>query len=252
MEKGRALLLIIIMASAILLGAHACGSDLYFRPKTTKDFMKVSVKVLNSAGNSGGSGLILSSGQGGSIILTNKHVCNATKGGVIETPGHLTHRIHYLKIDPSHDLCLIGIDADLGIDVKIANKAPEVGDKSIVVGHPALLPVIVTEGHFSEHMIVTLIESYKDCETADYLDLLLARTCLSSGKIPQFVTREGHLVSSLIMPGSSGSPVFNDSGELAGVIFAGQGSLSFGIAVPLESIWQFIKKQRSMMWQEVK
>ena len=50
------------------------------------------------------------------------------------------------------------------------------------------------------------------------------------------------------MAGSSGSPVFDHNGELAAMVFAGQGGLSYAFCVPSEAIWTFVGQAASMPW----
>jgi hypothetical protein len=49
------------------------------------------------------------------------------------------------------------------------------------------------------------------------------------------------------MPGSSGSGVFNEAGEISGLVFAGSAQgLSYGFIVPLESVKDFITKEYNL------
>lgn len=211
---------------------------------------KVTVKIMSIDENSGGTGSILESGPSGSLLLTNKHVCKLVEsgGGVVEAPDHTKHLIEAFKEDIGHDLCLVKIPDNLGISLSITSRIPAMGDNAIVVGHPLLLPTIVSHGHFSEHMIIPIQEDSRPCTKEEMDNQNTQFQCLLMGSMPIYTMREGQLISDTIMPGSSGSPVFNTKGEIAGVVFAGSQGLSYGIVVPLESLRTFMEYQKSIDW----
>jgi hypothetical protein len=49
------------------------------------------------------------------------------------------------------------------------------------------------------------------------------------------------------MPGSSGSAVFNDRGEIAGLVFAGRGELGYAFSVPQAFIYSFVNDEASTL-----
>lgn len=190
----------------------------YLKPKSNYDFFKPVVKISNLAENSGGTGSIIHSSLYNSFILTNKHVCELVAGGgIVEGLDHVKRLVEAVKEDPDHDLCLIRVAGNLHINLKISKRIPELGDKAMVVGHPALLPTIITRGHFSEHMIANV-----------------------SNEEGEVIPTECQLVSATIMPGSSGSPIFNTRGEIAGVVFAGSQGLGYALIIPLEQVQEFL------------
>jgi S1-C subfamily serine protease len=64
--------------------------------------------------------------------------------------------------------------------------------------------------------------------------------CALFGVMPIIVTYNSTLVTGLIMPGSSGSAVFNKDGEISALIFAGAQGLSYGFVVPYEYVRDFV------------
>lgn len=206
------------VCSFLILPAILGFAPTHFRPKTDADMFKVSVAITNMAGTAGGSGVILHSDNTGSVIMTNKHVCALGDPTLlVDPPGHVKSTASVLKIDSEHDLCLVKVGVDYHISIQVSKKGAEPGDEAIIVGHPALLPTIVTHGHFSEHMPLPISKE--------------------DGSV---VIEEAQVVSATIMPGSSGSPVFNHRGELSGIVFAGGGGLSYAFIVPVEFIWSFL------------
>lgn len=200
-----------------LIVAIVMGLDALIHPKTNQELFKVSVMITNMSEDSGGSGVILHSEKDHSLILTNKHVCEGMgPEGLVHDSEHKKHLVNAILLDSRHDLCLLRVSGDLGVDLLLASKDPQPPDDLVIVGHPRLLPTIITKGHFSDATIIPVLDGDK------------------------VVLREAVVASALISPGSSGSPVFNAKGELAGMVFAGFGGLSYGFLVPLEYIRSFV------------
>lgn len=200
-----------------LIVAIVMGLNSLVTPQTNEELFRVSVMITNMAENSGGSGVILHSEIDHSLILTNRHVCEGIGGaGIVHDSDHIKHLINDMRLDTRHDLCLIRVAGNLGVDVMLASETPKPAEDLVIVGHPMLLPTIITRGHFSDTTIISVL---------DGLNVVL---------------REAVVASALISPGSSGSPVFNAKGELAGVAFAGFGNLSYGFLVPLDYIRSFV------------
>lgn len=203
------------------------------KPQSTSEFKQTSVRIYNSKRNSGGTGSILQSSKSGSTVLTNKHVCRLVEqGGYVEQAGNF-HEIKSYKKFPDHDLCLVKIDHNFNVELKISKSMAKSSDTVYVSGHPSLLPHIVSRGHLSDNLKIRLIVGLKDCAKPSFI-------CSVLGGSPIFQTFDSQVVSNFIMPGSSGSAVFNDDGEVVGVVFAGMGELSYGFIVPQKYILYFL------------
>ncbi len=209
-------------------------------PETKAD---AAVAITNNTRNSGGSGVILRSTMEGSDILTNAHVCGVVKrGGQIITTDRKSFPVSSYKISVNHDLCLIRVTANLGVNTAISYRLQRLGEKATVVGHPALYPTSITEGYFSDHMQITVLVGLKECTEEDLkkgdMDVLLQ--CVIYGGLPVFRNYDSVVVTATVMPGSSGSPVYNEDGEISGLVFAGTSNLSYGFIVPIEYVYRFI------------
>lgn len=208
-------------------------------PQNQSEYAKVAVMITNDAMNSGGTGVILDSRPGYSRILTNKHICELVQvGGKVTTDSGQSYPVNGFQVYKKHDLCLISVLKDLGIRIKVAKEAPSIYSTSIVVGHPALLPTIITTGHFSQIRGVQVNFGFIPCDGTETGDE--AMSCVFNGGKPMVVELPAQVTSSTIMPGSSGSAVFNEKGELAGLIFAVSQGIGYGWLVPWEYVHDFL------------
>lgn len=211
------------------------------RPKTVAEFSKTSVMITGYDGRSGGTGVIISSKRNESKILTNKHVCQVAKqGGIVRTDDKAAMVKHYQESN-IHDLCLITVNTNFKINTVIAKSPPEVYDKAIVSGHPRLLRNIVTYGHFSGHEMISVMTGLRKCSIEELDDPSISFICMLLGGIPIVKRYEAQVISNTIQPGSSGSAVFNENGEIAGLVFAGSGEFGYGHIVSHEYIVSFFE-----------
>ena len=208
-------------------------------PQTTAEFKSTSVRIYNTKMNSGGTGSILNSSKTGSEILTNKHVCRLIEPGGYVSTGGKKYPVDSYKKFSDHDLCLVRVKANLKVSTKISGTMAKASDTVYVSGHPNLLPHIVTKGHLSDNVEVRLIVGVTPCDESDMKKNGIY--CLFFGGLPVIKVFDSQVVSNLIKPGSSGSAVFNDKGEIVGVVFAGSGrNFSHGYIVPQKYILYFM------------
>lgn len=228
-----------MIASLVVLTSIACH-------RAPPAYHRATVAITNLAKNSGGSGTIVATSPGLSVILTNAHVCEVAKnGGLVHTDDGLSHQIQGYKQSATHDLCLAAVNADLKVSAKLSPTAPQFMDSSTVSGHPRLLPTIVTHGHVSHKKLIQLIVGVKECTKEDFESAPLI--CLLAGGLPIIKTFDSQVTSNLIQPGSSGSGVFNIRGELIAVVFAGAGDIGFNFAVPYEFVKAFLETEQGTL-----
>ena len=209
-------------------------------PKEGPDFAKTSVTITNFAHNSGGTGNILDSRPGLTRILTNKHICELIQvGGLVVTDAGEQYPVESYQVYTKHDLCMISIFKNLGVNLKLASGPPKTYTGSTVVGHPHLLPTMITTGHFSQWRTISMMVGGQPCDGHEQEPDVIVM-CMFYGMKPVIQQFQTQVTTSLIQPGSSGSAVYNENGELSGVIFAGQGDLSYGYMVPWEYVNDFI------------
>lgn len=237
-----------IVTASILVALIAFGtlitsvlSTKTIKPKTGAEYSLTSVMITRYDGRSGGSGVILSSSKNSSKILTNAHVCEViAKGGIVRSD---TARgvVKSYKVSDVHDLCLITTNNNFKVNTVVAQETPELYQDAAVVGHPALMPTIVTKGVFSQKELITVVVGSRPCTDEEKTDSRTGVICFFMGAMPLIRTFEAQVVSSTIMPGSSGSPVFNMNGEISGLVFAGSGNFGYAYVVPFEYISNFLE-----------
>lgn len=219
-------------------------------PKTVAELKETSVRIMNLEMNSGGTGVIFRSFTNATHILTNKHVCHLIEpGGIVDYKGKQYLVTHYKKF-PDHDLCLVRINTNLNINTDVSDSVAKESSKSIVSGHPSLLPHIATVGHLSEKKEIEILAGVKPCTDEDMKTD--PEMCLFLGGKPIIQKFNAQLVSNLIKPGNSGSGVFNAEGKIIGVVFAGDSrDFSFGFIVPQLYILYFIENAQFFNWVKV-
>lgn len=230
----------IALALSLLASTTFAGVD-YLYPQTFSELRKSTVMIIGNGGASSGSGVILRSKTDRSLILTNSHVCAilARGGSVVSWKGEFA--VHSYIKSKQHDVCLVKVRENLGVDNKIAKDDVEFGDTTVVSGHPTRLPAIIARGHATNKMTIRLVTGVKQCSSSDWQNAPMF--CLIFGGMPIIQTLESRVISNIIAPGSSGSGVFNSSGEIVGLVFAGQGrSLSRGFIVPHAYVRSFIRE----------
>lgn len=219
------------------------------RPTSAKELKSVTVKITNKKKSSGGSGVIYKSTERSSYILTNSHVCNVLeKGGLVITEQN-EHNVEQYKQSKVHDICVVRVIGNLGVNTVMAASSPDFGDEAIISGHPFLLPTAITKGHISKHIDIKLLIGTEKCTEREQEDM--GFLCFWFGGMPLIKTFTATTSTALISPGNSGSGVFNSEGEIIGLAFAGIGrGISQAFIVPLSHLKAFLRESKTLKWTE--
>lgn len=208
---------------------------------TKSNIHQNSVMITNRAANHGGTGIVLKSAKNESTILTNDHVCKVVKGsGGIVRAAFGDYQVSSITESELSDLCLLTVAADLGMNTTVAINGPHFYDEAIISGHPALMPNVLSAGHFSGRSIIQVMTGFRPCTDAEKSSPTLGMVCMFFGGFPVVKSYESVLVTATIMPGSSGSGVYNNRQQLSGVVFAGSGQLGYAWTVPYEQVINFL------------
>lgn len=162
----------------------------------------VRVVVPEGDATSFGSGTLVDVREQFGLVITNWHVVRDAKGPIeVIFPSGLSSKARALKVDPDWDLAALVIWRPQVEPVKIAAAPPQPGDRLTICGYgPGI---------------------YRS----------------ATGRCTQYYSPNVNLPQQMVeldveaRQGDSGGPIFNDRGELAGVLFgAGQGTTlgSFG------------------------
>lgn len=214
-----------------------------------KNINDATVMITRLDGKSGGSGVVVSVGNNETKVLTNSHVCHVVEhGGLVTTTYGETHAVKTYKKDDHHDLCLIKIAAKLKSSATLANEAPKLYEEATISGHPNLFPNVVSKGHFSGTKIISVFTGIDKCSEDEMKNE--PGICFFFGGMPSIKTYESVLVTALIMAGSSGSAVYNANKEVAGLVFAGSGDLSYAFIVPFAYLKSFVYEDITGAFQD--
>lgn len=228
----------IIVGLTVIATVSAITQLLISEPK---DITAATVMITTMNERGGGSGVIIDTSENESIILTNKHVCEITlKGGLVKTNDGGRYLVTGVSRYTEHDLCLIKVAAKLKSKAVLASSAPKMFDGATISGHPALLPDVLTSGHFNGKKIISIFTGIRKCTDDEEQNELGSQICMFFNGMPSIITSESILVTATIMPGSSGSAVYNENKELSALVFAGQGDLGYAFAIPYEYIVDFL------------
>jgi S1-C subfamily serine protease len=148
-----------------------------------------------------------------------------------------------VQISTIHDLCVAEVNTNLGLNNKISRTAATKGDKVWIVGHPSLLPLIIIEGYVSDRDDIMVNDDSRKCTEEDYKNPETKWECAITGMVSTAHQYDALLTSGLIEAGSSGSPVYNEYGEVVAVVFAGSGRRGQSWCVPWEYINAFLTKE---------
>lgn len=183
------------------------------------------VTVQSVFGVSGGTGYLIRSETYGVVVLTNKHICNIeTRDGVFTL--EQADRLYYTKIRrkaTKTDLCILEPPEEFLATSKGLSLAPRghltaPGEGLYVYGHPGLRRLTYSAGIFINYLWAPV----QGDEVIEADKLHIGRADIQ------------------IYPGSSGSPVMNDAGEVVGTIFAYEVASQMGLFIPLSDMNEFL------------
>lgn len=228
-----------------LIGATILGAMLILGVLAFNNTNVTSATVmLTSLTGGGGSGVIIESSRYSSKILTNAHVCEILKnGGLVRTVGGRVHAVSYYQVSAFHDICLATVSANLEMSTSFSRRSPRMYEKATVSGHPNLLPNVLSSGHFSGNKIIEVLTGVRKCQNSDFKNPNTRLFCDFFGVIPIIKAYETVLVTAMIMPGSSGSGIYNSDTELSSLVFAGNRNMGYAFAVPYEYVGNFLANE---------
>lgn len=186
----------------------------------------------------GGTGFQLETPDGPRII-TNAHVCEVSDNGVVLLHTDKPKKIaKIIKVDEVADLCMIEAVGGMP-SLKMGSPASR-RQEVAVLGHPLLQPQTFSKGRVLSEELVEIPVGYANAEDKcdEFPQAYPKPTFFGTLCFRGFI---GVLISAVIYPGNSGSPVVNIWGNVVGVVFAGNSRNNHGIYVPYEELERFIQ-----------
>lgn len=202
--------------------------------------------------------------SGKNAILTNRHVCKPSKSGfvfIVKDGDNIHHQRKIIAVSETSDLCLVEPVRNDGKGLSVASGL-SVGDHVIAVGHPAGLPLMPSYGEAVSMQTIPVLSDMYDKPILNEKDKVDATAYMKDNckhQNQQISFQKANmfglefeiglcvdfnvslLTTCQILGGSSGSPLFNNWGNVVGVMFAGsQEHNNWGYAIPLESIKEFL------------
>jgi len=148
------------------------------------------------------------------LVVTNRHLVENADLVRVSFPEYGSFLVSEWFLSPFTDLALLKIEGDELPAVPLAGSTLEIGEDVLVIGNPLQFARIANRGQ-----VVAYYEAY-------------------GRELPHLV------IEAMIYPGSSGSPVFNEKGEVAAVIFATLRSDNhdqiYGLAIDIRELKNFI------------
>lgn len=235
---------IIVLVLLSVLNACAGYKEAFVQDKISKSVVKITEKT----GKRGGTGFHVKGASGQTIIVTNAHVCElGRKQGYVyvasEAYGTRPVPRRILEQSVFTDLC--AVEALPGFDGLSVAKAAYLKEVYTVTGHPELMPLARTSGQFlgleevdvADHVINSKNPEDK-CDDPKNRIVEMDFFFFSAQVCIIHVTAV--LSNIQILPGNSGSPATNSSGEVVGVVFAANNQSMWGLLISLTDLQKFL------------
>jgi S1-C subfamily serine protease len=135
---------------------------------------------------------------GDDLMLTNAHVVAGSYSEEVDTPAGAALQAHVVLFDPNRDVAILSVPGLSMRPLPIVSGNPPTGSPGAVVGYP---------GGGAEQVTPAAVRGTIDASTWNiYYD--------------SYVTRWTVVLDADVIPGDSGGPVVNLSGQVIGVTFA--------------------------------
>jgi len=157
-------------------------------------------------------------------MVTNAHVVAGSSSVEIDTPDGGNHRATVVLFDPNTDLAVLYAPGITLRPLTLVNRDPSRGTGGAVIGYP---------NGGDETVVAAAVSGTESARGYNiYGDTL--------------VTRDLEVLAAHVIPGNSGGPIVNDSGQIIGVVFAASTTEpDVGYALSIPQVYPDLQAARS-------
>lgn len=185
--------------------------------------------------NAHGTGFLAKAKSGKKVIITNAHVCRKYGTEATIRNDYEFFRSEILYQNGRTDICILDGSQSKIEPVTIAFKPLLINDLVYSLGFPLNLRIMLSEGIFSNVILDYMNEPF---DGQSYCDVVLTRNNQAFCSVTRF-----YLLSTMhIMPGQSGSPIFNQNGELVAMAFVNLANGVYSGFIFLEEIQKVLNE----------
>lgn len=236
------ILVLSLFLSALILSTPHLHSDYLLNKVGSNTVFITNPKGALIQGSATGFEVIAPSGK--IYTLTNAHVCELGKDQIvlIQEKRHSDRLIprHIIEVYSENDLCLIeGLPGYEGLSLA---DSVDIGDLNYAIGYPLGQAMNLSSGFIKnfEKVEIALPEVTTDNCVEPGMRIKELNTLF--GPVPVCMIQRRSIHTNIpIYPGNSGSPMVNAFGHVTGVIFASNNQTTWGFAVPLDDVVDFLK-----------
>jgi len=183
-----------------------------------------------------GTGVLVKVKSGKSVILTNRHVCDAIGNTVLLTNGLTGGFSGVIYVDEQVDLCVIDFPASIDIAaLKVEMITLKGNEISYSIGYPLEHDKSLTTGLVLGAVNLEVRSQFVDQTNCSRI--FMVGTTKMCGILQSLIQ-----TSVPTFPGSSGSPVFNKENKFIGLMNSAHPQSNFGAMIYLQDIIRVLNK----------
>lgn len=242
---GVAASLAVLSALYIGIGTAYDSYKRWYYSDVPKQVSPALVMLFEPHNHWGGTGWFTKTDKGQPVIVTNDHVCGGSPTLRVETQQGFVAEAPVIRSSREVDLCILSVPLPAPPNTRYLTLGSELKpfEEIFSVGFPLVEQLSYTRGKamFEHDIFIPFdLETSNGCKGANEKK---AKINMFFFEIDVCIVKYRTNHSSLqAFPGQSGSPAFNQQGEVVGVINASNGMTSYAEILLLKDVREFINK----------